>query len=110
MSDSPRVGPRVLDAVDEAILLSVRGLGGVGLQLVGTWAGTVSFEATIDGETWVAFSMAPSNSATTATSATVNGAWSANCAGYEAVRARFSTATSGAVQAFLQGSAEAGRY
>ena len=110
MSAPVRVGPRFLDAVEEAITLSVRGLGGVALQLLGTWSGTVSFEATVDGATWVAFNMVPSNSATAASSATATGAWSANCAGYEAVRARFSTATSGSVQAYLQGVAAAGRF
>lgn len=110
MSSPVRVGPRFLDAADEAITIGVRGLAGVGLQLLGTWAGTVSFEATIDGETWVAFNMVPSNSATAASSSTANGAWSANCAGYEAVRARFSTATSGTVTALMQGAEAAGRY
>lgn len=112
MTNAPRVGPTFLDAAEEAITFSVRGLGGVGLQLTGTWAGTVSFEALIDGDafTWVAFNMVPSNSATAASSATANGGWSANCAGYEAVRARFSTVTSGTVRAVMQGAEAAGRF
>lgn len=107
-----RVGPRFLDAVEDAIVINVRGHAGVALQLLGTWAGTVSFEATLDevAGTWVAFNMVPSNSATAASSATANGAWSANCAGYEAVRARFSTATSGTVRAFMQATEAAGRF
>lgn len=110
MSSPFRHGPRGLDAADEAITHSVRGLAGVALQLFGTWVGTVTFEATIDGNVWVAFNMVPSNSATPASTATANGCFSANCGGYEAVRARFSTATSGAVQAYLQGSVSAGRF
>ena len=112
MTNAPRVGPTFLDAADDAMLMGVRGLGGVSLQLTGTWVGTVSFEAIVDGDadTWVAFNMVPSASATAASSATANGAWSANCAGYEAVRARFSTVTSGTVRALMQGAEAAGRY
>ena len=99
-----------LDATDEVANLSVRGLGGAALQLVGTWTGTVTFEGTVDGQTWVAFNMVPSNSATAASTSTSNGVWSANVAGFEAVRARFSTASSGTVAAHWQGTEAAGRY
>lgn len=110
MTSPVRIGPRVLDAADEVIQIGTRGLAGVALQLLGTWSGTVTFEATVDGNNWVTFNMVPSASATPASTATSNGCWSANCAGYEAVQARFSTATSGAVQAYLQGCAGAGRF
>lgn len=105
-----QVGPRKLDAADEVIQISVRGCAGVALQLLGTWTGTVTFEATVEGNTWVTFNMVPSASATAASTSTGNGCWSANCSGYSAVRARFSTATSGAVQAWLQACEGAGRY
>lgn len=107
---APRTEELVLDATDEVAQMGVRGMGGVALQLLGTWSGTVTFEATIDGNTWVAFNMVPSNSATAASTATSNGAWSANCAGFDSVRARFSTATSGAVRARLQACEAAGRF
>lgn len=107
---APRVIKVLLDAADEVAQIDVRGLGAVGLQLTGTWAGTVTFEATIDGLTWVALNMVPSNSATAASTATSNGAWTANVAGFLLMRARFSTATSGTVQAYLQGASFSGRY
>lgn len=109
---APRTDPTFLDATDEVVQIGVRGMAGVALQLLGTWAGTVSFEAIVDGDagTWVAFTMVPSASATAASSATANGAWSANCAGYDSVRARFSTVTSGTVRAILQACATAGRF
>lgn len=110
MTNAPNVGPLFLDALNEELIMSVRGLGGVALQLSGTWVGTVSFEATVDGNTWVAFNMAPSNSATAASSATSGGAWSANCAGYDSVKARVSAYTSGTVKAVMQGTEAAGRY
>lgn len=99
-----------LSAANDALTIGVVNKGGVALQLTGTFTGTVSFEATVDGLTWVAFNMVPSNSATAASSATAVGAWSANCAGYSIVRARFSTATSGTVIAVGQNADAAGRF
>ena len=111
MIASVEVGARFLDAADEVVQINVRGMCSVWLQLSGTWAGTVSFEAKVDSDAaFVAFNMVPSNSATAASSATANGAWSANCAGYDTVQARFSTVTSGVVRAALLASAAAGRY
>jgi hypothetical protein len=98
------------DTVEDALTQDVRGLGAAGVQLSGTWAGTVTFEASINGQTWVALNMVPSNSATAASTATANGAWSANVAGYKLVRARFSTDTSGAVSVTILASSQAGRY
>ena len=102
--------PSLLVATDDVASIDARGWGAVALQLTGTWSGTVTFEASVDGRTFVAFNMVPSNSATAASTATATGAWSANCAGYSIVRARFSTATSGTVEAHLQVTHGAGRY
>jgi hypothetical protein len=66
-------------------------------QLTGTFTGVVTFEATLDGTTWVALNMLPSNSATPASAPTAVGVWTADTSGYKLVRARFSTATTGAV-------------
>jgi hypothetical protein len=67
----------------------------VAFQLTGTWTGTVTFECSVDQVTWVTVSVTPSNSVTTVTTATGNGVWSVQNTGFAAVRARFSTASSG---------------
>lgn len=83
-------------ATDEAItLLRLFTSGGVAIQLSGSFTGTVTFEATVDGTNWVAFNMTPSASGTDASTATAVGAWSKQNNGYAAVRARFSTASGG---------------
>lgn len=83
-------------ATDDTITLtSLMTHGSVGIQLSGTWTGTVTFEATIQGSTWVALNLLPSNSGTAASTATANGAWGDVMHGWSAVRARFSTASSG---------------
>lgn len=81
---------------DETItLLRLITSGGVAIQLSGTWTGTVTFEATVNGTNWVAFNVTPSNSGTDASTATAVGCWSKQNNGYTAVRCRFSTASSG---------------
>lgn len=108
---APRVENVLMTATtSKPASLDVRGLGAVGVQLTGTWTGTVTFAATIDGLTWVSLNMVPSNSATAASTATANGAWTANVAGYLLVRARFSVATSGTVSVWLQGASFSGRF
>lgn len=95
---------------DEAVVsIDVRGAGAVGLQLAGTFVGTVNFEGAIEDGTWVALNMVPSNSATAATSATSAGAWSANVGGYTAVRARMDVYTSGTARVTLQTAASGGK-
>lgn len=72
----------------------------VSIQLSGTWAGTVTFEGTVDGTNWVAIPF--SNIAgTSATTATTNDIYRiTNVLALSAVRARVSTYTSGALTAW----------
>lgn len=76
-------------------------LGGyqhVGVNLAGTWTGTVTFEASLDGVNFIAQNMLPSNGTQTAvTTATANGTWYSTQLVGSQFRARFSTATSGTV-------------
>ena len=70
------------------------------VQLSGTWAGTITFEATLDGTTWhsVAASKSDANKFTTVVStATGNGVWRADVIGYKSFRARCSAFTSGTI-------------
>ena len=90
-------------------MLDVRGLGGVALQLSGTFTLTVQFEATVDGQTWVSLRMLPSSSTSAVTNATAAGAWSANVAGFKLLRARVSAYTSGSAELTILASAASGR-
>jgi hypothetical protein len=92
-----------LAAAQDAVALEVRGYGSVGVQVTGTFVGTVTFEATVDGVTWVAFNMTPSNSGTDASTLATTGASRKDCGGYRAVRARMSAYTSGTAIVTIQG-------
>lgn len=92
----PGFAQGTVTATDEAIsLFRFITWNYVAFQLTGTWTGTITFECTVDGVNWVALSVFPSNSVTAATTATGNGVWSAQNAGFAGVRARFSTASTG---------------
>lgn len=77
------------------LTLAVAGLAGVAIQISGTYSGTVSFEATVDGSTYVALNLSPLNSAVPASSTTSTGVWSGGVGGASIVRARMSSYTSG---------------
>lgn len=91
-----------LNNVGQSATLDVRGYGGAAIQLTGTWVATVLFEATADGQTWVAVNATASDGSTPATSATANGAYILSAVGFQSVRARVSAWTSGVVVVSLR--------
>lgn len=92
---------KILSTLGDTVTMDVGDYTYAGVQLTGTWTGTVTFEVSIDGVTFVAFNMTPSNSGTDASTSSGNGGWSKLVAGYKLMRARFSTASSGSVTASL---------
>lgn len=83
-------------AVNDALKLGgFLTMGSVAIQLTGTWAGTITFECSLDNLNWELLNLLPSNGTTPVTSATANGIWMSDVSGLATVRARFSTATSG---------------
>lgn len=91
-----------IDAVDDTVTILVRGYGSVGIQLSGTWAGTITFQGSVDGSNWQALDVWPTNSATSVTTATANGVWYAPVGGLAHVRANFTTFTSGTATVTLR--------
>ena len=90
--------------VEDACTATVASVQRSTIQLAGTWAGTVSFEATVDGSTWHAVGAHVSTVAfggAVVTSATANGLWRLDVTEFQAVRARYSTDTSGTVLATI---------
>ena len=66
-------------------------------QIFGTWAGTITFEGTIDNSTWVAIRAEPLTSGTLSTTTTATGLFRIDASGLFKTRTRFSTDTSGTV-------------
>lgn len=77
------------------VVLQVDGQGSLGVQVTGTFVGTLQFEQSIDGVTYVSLAMVPNTLGATVTSTTAIGFWTAPIAGARWVRVRFSAYTSG---------------
>lgn len=82
--------------------LSVTGVGGVGVQVTGTFSGTLTFEGSLDGVTYTTLSLTPINSTTAVTTATAAGVWSGGVGGLSVVRVRMSSYTSGTATVTIQ--------
>jgi hypothetical protein len=98
----------VLTAVNNEVILPCANMTKVGINLSGTWAGTVKFAKSFDG---VNFSQAPAGGTfpvfpfapgaqvgTAVTQATANGNWEGEVLNLQAIKVTFATATSGSVQ------------
>ena len=84
-----------------AVVQTVGGAG-IGVQITGTFTGTLQFEGSVDGVTFVAVNMTPPNSTTPATSATSAGVWTGGVGGLLVFRVRCSAYTSGTAVVTLQ--------
>ncbi len=93
----------VLGADEQFVELAIAGMGGVAIQIQGTFTGTIAFEATVQGKDFAPFRLTPSDSSTAVTTATAPGLWTGSTVGYLIVRARMSAYTDGSAVVFLQG-------
>jgi len=84
-----------LDATDEWLEIIVGGYSSVGVQLSGTWGGTISFQCTLNGTSWTALDFQPSSGTTLVTSSTSNGTWSTPSGGCTRIRFYGTSITSG---------------
>lgn len=82
------------------------GMSKVGVNLAGTWAGTVKFYASSDGVNFIPVSVTPFASGTAVTSATANGNWELKVQGFVAFKVVF-TRTSGTVLVTIAASIDA---
>lgn len=71
------------------------------IQLQGTFAATVQFEWSVDGNAWFTLSSTPNGGGAAVTSATAPGIWTAAVGGATFIRVRCSAYTSGTAQVFL---------
>lgn len=92
----------VLGAAEASVLLSVAGLGGVAFQVQGTFSGTITFEATVQGQDFAAFRVVPVNSSTPTTTTTGTGLFVGSAVGFLSVRARMSSYVSGAATVLIR--------
>jgi hypothetical protein len=101
--------PSFADALDHTTcpgsgcqVTNTHGKGSISIQIVGTFSGTLTFEQSNDGgTTYVTLSVTPYNSSTAVTTTTAAGLWTANLAGVDKVRVRFSSYSSGTANVYI---------
>jgi hypothetical protein len=74
---------------------SYRPNGAASVQVTGTWTGTLSFEGTLDGTTWVAMQGKDISTGADVTSTAANGMWRFEVVGASNFRVRASAAMTG---------------
>lgn len=75
--------------------LNVAGEGTIGIQITGTWSGTITFRSTVDNSTYTSFLVTSTTSGSSASTTTANGIWTASVAGLTTVRVVFTSYSSG---------------
>src|SRR5690348_7347285 len=70
------------------VVLPVQREGSIGVQINGTYVGTVAFEGSVDGVTYRALGLTPLNGGSQDTSTTGVGVWVGSAGGLRFVRAR----------------------
>lgn len=99
MSYVPSTESATLDIADAALTLGTADADSVALQVTGTFSGTITFEASVDGTNWAALAVKASSqtaAATLVTTTTAAGVFTVNTQGLPNIRARMSAYTSGA--------------
>lgn len=91
-----------LGALNAEVRLPLAAFGGVAFQVQGTFSGTITFEASIQGQDFTAFRVVPANSSTATSTTTTTGLWAGSAVGYTVVRARMSSYSSGQAIVFIQ--------
>lgn len=87
-----------LTALNQAVTVNAAPIDKIGINIVGTFVGTVTFEATIDGTNWVATAAGAAATPTTfVTTATAPGLFVADCFQFVGFRVRCSAFTSGSI-------------
>lgn len=78
--------------------INTAGQGSIGIQITGTWVGTITFQSSLgqtSASTFTSLLVTPSNSTTAVTTTTANGLWTTPIAGINQVRVVFTAYTSG---------------
>lgn len=67
----------------------------VGIQITGTWSGTITFQSSVDNSNFTSLLVAPSNSVTAVSTTTANGLWQGGVPGIRTIRVVFTSWVSG---------------
>lgn len=84
-----------LAAAAQTVVLVLNGDSAAAVQITGTWAGTVTFEGTVDNTNWVSINGVSASTSAPQATTTVNGVYRLTPGGLAAMRANMTAFTSG---------------
>lgn len=90
--------------------INTAGQGSIGIQITGTWVGTITFQSTLgrtSDSTFTSLLVTPSNSTTAVSTTTANGVWTTPIAGINQVRVVFTAYTSGTANILVRTTTQA---
>lgn len=93
--------PQTLNAANQCARIGAVGQATVGIQVVGTWSGTLQPQVSIQGQVPANASVTPANSATAQATITADGVYSTSVAGYTTFLLCVSSYSSGAATVYL---------
>ena len=91
-------------AVNQEVIMPLKGQGTISVQLIGTWGGTISFFGSNDGQNWLAIGGNPLSAGAFVTTTTANGIWRMGGMGLKYFKVAFTSFTSGICQALITSS------
>ena len=92
----------------QVVTLALAGQSAAAAQITGTWVGTITFEASLDGTTWTAINAVSASTSSPQTTTTVNGLYRITPGGLQQFRANMSAFTSGSATVLLRAAAGTG--
>lgn len=97
-----------LTGASQNVPLALNGDSGAAVQITGTWAGTITFEGTVNGTDWSPINGTASTTSSPTSTTTVNGLFRLTPSGLASIRANMTAFTSGSAAIAMRASDGAG--
>lgn len=107
---TPPVGRATIVTNGDTVAMDVLPYATIAVQVTGTWTGTLQTECTVDGGTYTALRMTPTDTTTVVTSVTANGLWTVPVAGCQTARVRATATVTGVAQVTMSSSIALAKY
>lgn len=95
LSDADNTATGSLTAAAQTVVLPMAAKSAAAVVITGTWAGTITFEGTVDGTNWASINAVAASTSQPQATTTVNGLYRLTPAGLLQIRAIMSAFTSG---------------
>lgn len=107
-TDADNTSTGTLSAAAQTVVLVIGGKSASSISISGTWAGTITFEGSVDGTIWNSINAVAASTSAPQSTTTVNGLYRLTPAGLLQIRVNMTTFGSGSASIFMRVSAGTG--